>query len=393
VSHNLIGGSLSHGDWALVTLSARPMEDLKQTVANNLARFRKGARFSVEALAQETGVTRQTIHNYEAAKTLGDSATLTRIATVLGVRLDDLLRRHGDLPAFRFRAHASFDQRPQFAASVAGLLEDFAGLEQLVGVAPYAPESTPCHSLEGGGDERVKEAGAQFRQRLDLGDGPIVNLFRSAEAVGLKVLRKPVPLEGFFGLSASSPDRGAFILINTHEITIERQLFTLAHEIGHLIFHRGDYMESISEAGLKDADKAREDVANFFAGHLLVPDEALRQLLETTRSVTQLKSYFRVSYQVILSRMEQMGVGTYGDLFKRLAFHYRRQHGQPLSKKVELPPRLEGREFPENERFRRLVMQALVQRIVTESRAAELLETTVEQVRRQRKDSEENVTL
>jgi len=49
----------------------------------------------------------------------------------------------------------------------------------------------------------------------------------------------------------------AFVLVNTHN-SIERQLFTLAHEIGHLIFHRSDYQDSLMEEGTKEEEKARE---------------------------------------------------------------------------------------------------------------------------------------
>jgi Zn-dependent peptidase ImmA (M78 family)/DNA-binding XRE family transcriptional regulator len=369
------------------------MQDLKQIVAGNLHRFRKGCSLSVEGLAERVGVTRQTIHNYEAAKTLPDGRMLSVLARTLGVTLDDLLRRSVDVPNFRFRAHASFAKKPQFAAQVVRMLEEYAALERAVGVAPYTPESTPCHWVDDETKERIEEVAAQFRRRMDLGDGPIVNLFDAAEGLGLKVLRKPIPLDKFFGLSAASADEGAFILVNNQDITIERQLFTLAHEIGHLIFHRGEYSDALMDHGDKEEEERREKVADYFASHLLVPRDAFERALGGTRSLRELKYHFRVSYQVILVRIAERGGPGYGELFRNLAMKYKRQTGKSLTKKTEIEPCLREEEFPENERFKRLVLQALELEKLTELRAAELLGKTVSELRLTRLNAQEHVTL
>ncbi|GAB1537742.1 hypothetical protein NUACC21_03960 [Scytonema sp. NUACC21] len=98
------------------------------------------------------------------------------------------------------------------------------------------------------------------------------------EEIGLKVIRKSIPIKGFFGLSACSETEVAFVLVNTDGITIERQLFTLAHEIGHLIFHRVEYQDTLVEEGTKEEEKAREQVTNYFASHLLVPQAEFERM-------------------------------------------------------------------------------------------------------------------
>ncbi|MEQ8960405.1 MAG: helix-turn-helix transcriptional regulator [Coleofasciculus sp. C2-GNP5-27] len=65
---------------------------MKETIAANIIRYRKSLRLSQEQLAEIVGMTRQSINNYENAKTLPDSKTLSAIARALGVTLDDLLR-------------------------------------------------------------------------------------------------------------------------------------------------------------------------------------------------------------------------------------------------------------------------------------------------------------
>lgn len=360
---------------------------MKEIIAGNLTRYRKGLRLSQEELAEQAGVTRQSINNYENAKTLPDSKTLSALARALKVTLDDLLRLSGStvLPAFRFRAHTSFDKNPQFAATVLRLLEDYTALEQAVGMPPYAPETTPCHQVEGN-EKRIAEIANQFRHRLGLGDGPIHNLFEAVEEIGLKVLRYSIPIPGFFGLSACSADQGAFVLVNSYNISIERQLFTLAHEIGHLIFHRSEYQDSLMEEGTKEEEKAREAVANYFASHLLVSQEALERALNVFSDLTKLKAHFRVSYTMMIKRLEQMGKLKYGDVIQKISREYKRRTGQPLTKEIELEPILPTEDFPMNQRFTKLVWQALKLGEVSELKAAELLDLTVEDLRLTRRE-------
>ncbi|MCD8488635.1 MAG: XRE family transcriptional regulator [Desertifilum sp.] len=361
---------------------------MKEIIALHLTRYRKGLNLSQEELASLAGVTRQSIHNYENAKTLPDSKILSALARALGVKLDDLLRQESTLtlPNFRFRAHTSFDKKPQFAAQVLRLLEDYTALEQAVSIPTYAPESTPCHQLEGN-EKRIAEIATQFRHRLGLGDSPIPNLFEAVEEIGLKVLRQDIPIPGFFGLSACSLAQGAFVLVNSHNITIERQLFTLAHEIGHLIFHRDEYQDNLIEEGTKEEEKAREAVANHFASHLLVSQEALERALNVFSNVIELKAHFRVSYTMMLMRLEQMGKLKYNDAMQKIRGEYKRQTGESLPKEKEIEPALSVEDFPVNQRFTKLVWQALREGEVSELKAAELLNVSVDFLRQTRKEA------
>lgn len=353
---------------------------MKEIVADNLTRYRKGLRLSQEQLADIVGVSRQSINNYENAKTLPDSKTLSALAFALGVTIDDLLRQPREgLLNFRFRAHAGCDFKPQLAAQVLRVLEDYTALEQAVGFPPYAPENTPCHQLEGN-EKRIQTIANQFRRRLGLGDAPILNLFAAVEEIGLKVIRQPIAIKNFFGLSACSIDQGAFVLINTDNITIERQLFTLAHEIGHLIFHRGEYQDTLIESGAKEEEKAREKVADYFAGYLLVPQDEFDRIYPQTKNIVKLKRHFRVSYQVILSRLAEMGEIDFGKEKAKICQIYKNQHGSSLKTSMELPPTLKSDEFPENERYVSLILQGLNLGKVSALKAAELLNITVEEL-------------
>jgi Zn-dependent peptidase ImmA (M78 family)/transcriptional regulator with XRE-family HTH domain len=373
---------------------------MKDVIAGNMILYRKALRLSQERLAEMAGVTRQSINNYEKGKTLPDSKTLSNLAYVLGIGLDDLLRPEGeDRLQFRFRARDSFGKSLQFAAHVRKLLETYTQLEQIVGLHPYAPESTPCDYVQGN-EKYIQEIASQFRRRLDLGELPIVNLFEAVEEIGLKVLRYPVSEDSFSGLGACSTNSGAFILINSN-LTIERQIFTLAHEIGHLIFHRGEYQDdrgqhqnTLKEEGTKEEEDGRERVADYFAGHLLIPQSEFEQAYRRfDKSIIKLKTHFRVSFQAILKRLADMKLIDYGKELAKIRGIYKNRYGCPLKNSMELEPFLKLEEFPQNVRFTNLVWQVLEMEEITEATAAELLDIQInelgkERIKRHSHDSE-----
>ena len=367
---------------------------MKETIASNLKHYREGQHFSQESLAQKVGISCQNLNEYENAITLPNSKILSALARALGVTLDDLLLpKSQNITSFRFRSHASFakDKQPQLIAQVLRILETYNLLEKAVGIPPYAPETTSCHQIEGN-EKHIQTTATRFRRSLGLGEGKIYNLFEAVEAVGLKVLRTPIPINNFFGLSACSSGEGAFVLVNTDNITIERQLFTLAHELGHLIFHRDDYQDTLLEEGTKEEEKMGEKVADYFAGHLLVPQPELEQRLYQQNydiiPIIPLKEYFRVSYQVILKRLEQMEVIKYNQEIKKIYAIYRKKNGFSLKKSMELPPTLKPEDFPENQRYQRLIWQSLDLGKMSELKAAELLHITVEELRVRRQEAE-----
>ncbi|MGD1806614.1 ImmA/IrrE family metallo-endopeptidase [Dapis sp. BLCC M126] len=364
---------------------------MKETIASNLKHYREGQHFSQESLAQKVGISCQNLNEYENAITLANSKILSALARALGITLDDLLlAKSQNKTSFRFRSHASFakDKQPQLLTQVLRMLETYNLLEKAVGIPPYAPETTSCHQIEGN-EKHIQTTATRFRRSLGLGEGKIYNLFEAVEAVGLKVLCTPIPIKNFFGLSACSSAEGAFVLVNTHNITIERQIFTLAHEIGHLIFHRDDYQDTLLEEGTKEEEKMRETVANYFAGNLLVPDLELERLYDQNYDIIPLKEYFRVSYQVILKRLDQMQFIDYSQKIKKIkAIYKRKNNGVPLNNSTELPPTLKEEEFPENQRYKKLIWQSLDLGKISELKAAELLQITVEELGLRRQEAE-----
>jgi len=92
-----------------------------------------------------------------------------------------------------------------------------------------------------------------------------------------------------------------------------RQSFTLIHELGHLLLHKAS---SIDDEHDFESHRGREQEANAFAGHLLVPDAFLASIQDTDRpdEVSRYDNWLErqrrawgVSSEVILRRLLNTG--------------------------------------------------------------------------------------
>ena len=113
-----------------------------------------------------------------------------------------------------------------------------------------------------------------------------------------------------YGLSGFSPQYGPCILLNVVN-TVERRIFSLAHEYGHLLMHRSFYRSKEPASGLPK-DHELEQMANVFAANFLVPDIALKAAFQRSvgakpvgiEDVVFLKRYFKVSAEMMIRRLK-----------------------------------------------------------------------------------------
>ena len=114
----------------------------------------------------------------------------------------------------------------------------------------------------------------------------------------------------------------------------DRTRFSVAHELGHLVMHKG----------LDGRNQDLEGEANQFAAEFLLPEDAMRQILNqrlTLANVARLKSRWKVSIQMIVRRARDLGIITerrYRYLFMEIG-----KKGWRTSEPVDIPvehPRL-----------------------------------------------------
>lgn len=147
---------------------------------------------------------------------------------------------------------------------------------------------------------------------------PPVDVEALAESLGLEVVRQPY--DGNLSGMLQRRDGGAVIGVNSLHAEV-RQRFTIAHEVGHFVLHRGetfidevrvDYRDDRARAGTH----SQEIEANAFAAELLMEAEMvqnavsdlLQEGLDASKPdfVLRLADQFRVSGEAMSHRLTNL---------------------------------------------------------------------------------------
>jgi len=370
-------------------------------IGANLRRIREAKGLTQAEVAALAGISRVTYRNIENGSSTPKVSTLQDIASSVGVKLQDLFTPVRTLNKVRFRASKKMNSRENILTEVARWLDDFNYLERLLKKREVYlfKELTKELSSMKKGDSRAKYAAGKARGILDLKEKePIRDIAGLLEKCGIKVYPLSLVSDGFFGLSVAEEDGGPAVIVNVWErISVERWIFSAAHELGHLLLHLETY--NIEESA-EDGDQETE--ANVFASHFLMPEEAFisewndTSGLPIVNRVLKVKRIFQVSYKTILYRLpESKGPSKW----VKFQSAYKSRTGKTLSMKDE-PEALTPDKFqqspevlrsqepdslsPSNfveDRLSRLVRDAIEKDKITMSRGAEILRQDIEAMR------------
>lgn len=348
--------------------------DLEE-LAHNVRRLRDAKGFSQETLADTAGISLPAVKNLERLKSKPRMRTVQLIAQALGVKLQDLFQPIRRLQNVRFRAEKRIQYRENILADVARWLVDFNYLERVLGDRiPRKFKRIPAGSSQ---DACIKAA-YHCRNRLGLKlTDPIYDICGLLEHCGVKIYLVSYKSHGFSGLSIREADGGPAIVVNTWErIITECRIFSVAHELGHLIMHKGAF--DVNET---EIDPDEEEMANLFARHFLMPDGAFEEEWNRTiglhflERVFKVKRIFSISYKTVLNRLIELDVVD-DSIWEKFESAFQAKYGQELSDWYE-PMRLKPVDFTED-RFSRLVRKAVEQDEISLSRGAEMLRISIE---------------
>jgi Zn-dependent peptidase ImmA (M78 family)/transcriptional regulator with XRE-family HTH domain len=314
----------------------------------NLRRIRAAKGLSQGDLADAAQLSRVGYRNIEGGAAAPRVDSLLRVANALGVTLAELLAPVRVLTAVRFRAEKKMTTRGELLTDVARWLDDYNEVESLLGDRAKFKLAAVRQKLAGlhQGESRAIKAAALARAQVGLKAGDTVrDVCGLLEQNGVKVFTPKLASEGFFGLSIAESDGGPAVVVNVWErLSVERWIFTAAHELGHLLLHLDAY--DVNQA---DEDPAQEKEADTFASHFLMPAELFTQELEDARGlplvklVLKLKRVFRVSWKSVLYRIaSQTPEG--GGLWPKFQNEYRALAGRTLGKADE-PDGLAAEDF------------------------------------------------
>src|SRR5712691_2613872 len=378
---------------------------MEASLSHNLRRVRDARKLSQAEVAERAQLSRVAYGNIESGAAQPKVETLMRIAEVLGVKLHELLTPTRPLKAVRFRALKRMTSREQVLVDVVRWLEDYNEVEEMLNerVAFRFERLVRDFGKARPGADGARVAASRARHALDLApDDSIRDICGLLEERGgVKVFPMRLASDAFFGLSVAKDDGGPAIVVNVWDrISVERWIFTAAHELGHLLFHLGAY-----DVAKTEENRDEEEEANQFASHFLMPQEVFALEWNEARGlalvdrVLKVKRIFRVSYRTVLYRLSEQDA--YGKaIWQQFQVAYKARFGQSLSKSDEpqrLPPedfnaamvepraadepkRLSSEDFVED-RLSRLVRAALEKELISVGRAAEILNVDLKTMR------------
>lgn len=318
----------------------------QSSIPANLKRLRGAKGLSQDRLAEEAGLSRSAYRNIESGKAQPRVRNLEAIASALHVSLRELLEPTHELAHVRFRSRKKLRSRNQILTDVGRWLADYNGLEELLDCRrPYLLQPVSAHT--GAGQERAVAMAHATRKALGLTDSePIRDICGLLDSAGIKVFPLSVASDGFFGLSVGASDGGPAIVVNTWErISIERWIFTAAHELGHLLLHLDDYGQDA-----EGEEASHELEADAFAAQFLMPDAVFQREWSETYGlplfdrVIKVKRIFRVSYRTVLHRLAPAYQGWAPNIWVHFAADYKRVTGHALTR-TEEPRALAQSEF------------------------------------------------
>lgn len=281
------------------------MTDNQKNISKHLLRLRLLEDVSQEEFSRMIDIPLSTYKNIEAGESEPKFSKLSDIASILGIEdLNFFNRPVNDLHYVRFRASKKMKQRNNTLSLVSCWLSDYNRLEDLTNnTVSYVFEKLKRESLTP--IQMAKKA----RKTLKLEEKDSIRDICSLleKKAGIKIYTKEFKgTDDFFGLSVGKKDGGPAIIVNTGDrISIERQIFSVAHELGHLLMHLNSY-----EASTYEENEDEEKEANEFASYFLMPKEAFENEwnkntnLNFVDKVLKIKAIFRVSYQVVLYRLK-----------------------------------------------------------------------------------------
>jgi Zn-dependent peptidase ImmA (M78 family)/transcriptional regulator with XRE-family HTH domain len=241
---------------------------------------RQRAGLSQRDVESRAAMSQSTLHRVEAGKRTNVTLSeLDRLAQVLNVGLDELLYgsavQERVLAAARTGVCAEDDLRAALEQAIELLKLD----DRLDAVVPQfrqdARSMVEIHTVGSQGPrERGRTAAEKVRAALGCDIAPIADLVAAVEHLtGVDVGTMPLP-SGVSGVCATDPDRAtSIVLVNSVDVA-ERQRFTLAHELGHLLFGDATHVDTV------DGQRSpRETLCDEFARYLLIPCSGVRAWL------------------------------------------------------------------------------------------------------------------
>ncbi|GAB4308999.1 MAG: ImmA/IrrE family metallo-endopeptidase [Candidatus Bipolaricaulota bacterium] len=364
------------------------------SLGERIKRARQLAGYTQTEVAELLGKSRSTIAEIEGGRRRVDSLLLRDLASLFGSAPSELLGPSPEPRSATVLREALFRSVSEDGVSARDrkelatfwqTVEQFARLAEKAGrLKPNLP-GIP-HPARASVSQYVIDGAANDARAWLMGGHKPVNweldtLRKQLEEQGVPVFLWPLERDGISGLTLNHPRLGSILLVNASQLRW-RQLFTLAHELGHVWLHR-DQQVVISRTAERSPLERQADA---FAAEFLMPEAEVKKTLARLQprgelnvaQIVALHRVFGVSYKAMLVRLRRLRI-IQEEQFQRLSEVPPVSIAARLGYKVDPTEVGEVPEVPFYERYPReyleLVFGAWEAGEIGEGRVAQLLNT------------------
>lgn len=345
--------------------------------AKRLRQARIKAKLSMEALCDKMGgiVSKQSISKYEGAKMMPTSSILIAMAEALRVELDYFFRPFSfDVEnlevSFRKKSSIGAKDVSALKVQIQDDIERYLEIEEILDMKRNMPERVETDTIRTSSE--IEECARKIREQWGLGKDSIANVQDMLESRGVKVIYTKGS-EGFDGVSGVVNGVHYIIVLNDQKTHTERRRLTSMHELGHLLFN-DRFSPDLTQ-------HEKENLCNAFANEMLLPSEVLQYYFAGKSKIAieeliNIGEAYGISIDAIIHKLHDMGIVSE----KRYrSFYIQKNRSSSLKEKVEKPRYKETM----TNRFEAMVHSALAQQLISTSKAASLLNCSVNKVRQE----------
>lgn len=279
------------------------------TVGKQIRKLRVAAGLEAKQLAEEVGLDPTAISKIEAGRRAVKTDELVNIADSLGVSPLAFLEPNSLLARLQVAARSTTDQLDYTLHRRLTALAELDNVLSAGGIAKSVKELPSRTSDREMWLHTAKRLAKWAREHLDLAEGGdrLYQLARAIEdKLGIDVL---IEEHDPSSLGAAITDHEfPLILVNAAQ-PYNRALFTLAHELGHILADDGTaLLVHRSLVGTND----RERVANAFAAEFLLPEDEVKWYLgdwgRDAESLGKMMVTFSVSWESLVYRLHNLHI-------------------------------------------------------------------------------------
>ncbi|MCU7836721.1 MAG: XRE family transcriptional regulator [gamma proteobacterium symbiont of Taylorina sp.] len=331
-------------------------------IGERIKRARTAIGLSLRGLGEKLELSQTAISKFEKGELTPSSKQLYQIGKILGVRTEYFFRQSIKFTDIDYRKRSNTPKKllDRIHGDILNQLELWF---ELLDFFPDSPTGDFNEAKNIGFDvfheEEVSLCADRLREYWELGSNAIPDLIDTLESKGICVITTDVDNQAKFDGMTTYVNNIPVIVISS-KWTGDRQRFTLAHELGHILLNIADNLNE-------------EKICNRFAGSFLLPDKTVITIFGIKRDNFELqellivKHEYGISMQAILYRALQCGILSqyHHQGFMRYFSKMKWRKNEPGD-----PYQAEKTDF-----FNRLVYRAIGQEFISESKAAELMQT------------------